>query len=54
MIVSNPPYIQLSDAHLSQGDVRFEPSVALIAGEDGLDAIRHIVQYSKASQPPAE
>ena len=46
MIVSNPPYVRLSDAHLSQDDVRFEPSLALIAGEDGLDAIRHIAQHS--------
>lgn len=46
MIVSNPPYIRLSDAHLSQGDVRFEPSVALISGGDGLDAIRHIARHS--------
>ena len=46
MIVSNPPYIRLSDAHLAQGDVRFEPPVALIAGEDGLDAIRHIALHS--------
>ncbi len=46
MIVTNPPYVRLSDVHLSQGDVRFEPSVALIAGEDGLDAIRHIARHS--------
>lgn len=46
MIVSNPPYIRLSDVHLSHGDVRFEPYVALIAGEDGLDAIRHIALHS--------
>ena len=46
MIVSNPPYVRLSDTHLSQGDVRFEPSMALIAGEDGLDAIRHIARHS--------
>jgi len=42
MIVSNPPYICAADPHLEAGDVRFEPSQALIAGADGLDAIRHI------------
>src|SRR5690606_38820554 len=43
MIVSNPPYIPTSDPHLQQGDVRFEPSSALVAGEDGLDDIRQII-----------
>ncbi|WP_439886259.1 peptide chain release factor N(5)-glutamine methyltransferase [Pseudomonas sp. MBLB4123] len=43
LIVSNPPYIAAADGHLSQGDVRFEPSSALVAGADGLDDIRRIV-----------
>lgn len=43
MIVSNPPYIAERDPHLTQGDVRFEPRPALVAGADGLDAIRRIV-----------
>ena len=43
ILVSNPPYIAEHDPHLQQGDVRFEPCSALIAGTDGLDAIRHIV-----------
>lgn len=43
LIVSNPPYIPASDPHLSQGDVRFEPSSALVAGIDGLDDIRQII-----------
>lgn len=36
LIVSNPPYIEADDPHLAQGDVRFEPRSALVAGEDGL------------------
>lgn len=36
LIVSNPPYIEVNDPHLSQGDVRFEPRSALVAGEGGL------------------
>lgn len=36
LIVSNPPYIEANDPHLVQGDVRFEPRIALVAGEDGL------------------
>ncbi|KRW62935.1 peptide chain release factor N(5)-glutamine methyltransferase [Pseudomonas sp. TTU2014-080ASC] len=46
MIVSNPPYIAADDRHLSEGDVRFEPSSALVAGADGLDDIRHIVEQA--------
>ncbi|OYT95182.1 MAG: protein-(glutamine-N5) methyltransferase, release factor-specific [Pseudomonas sp. PGPPP3] len=44
LIVSNPPYIAAADPHLSQGDVRFEPSSALVAGIDGLDDIRLIIE----------
>ena len=44
MIVSNPPYIAASDAHLGQGDLRFEPTSALASGTDGLDAIRQIIE----------
>ena len=43
LIVSNPPYMALSDPHLSQGDLRFEPKQALASGADGLDDIRRIV-----------
>jgi len=42
-IVSNPPYVADRDPHLALGDVRFEPSSALVSGHDGLDDIRHIV-----------
>ena len=43
VIVSNPPYIEASDAHLNQGDLRFEPISALASGQDGLDDIRNII-----------
>jgi release factor glutamine methyltransferase len=43
VIVSNPPYVGEHDPHLSQGDLPFEPSLALTAGADGLDALRTIV-----------
>ena len=42
MIASNPPYLRRGDPHLAGDGVRFEPSEALVAGEDGLDAIREI------------
>lgn len=43
LIVSNPPYIAGSDHHLDEGDVRFEPRSALVAGGDGLDDLRELV-----------
>jgi release factor glutamine methyltransferase len=46
LIVSNPPYIAVDDRHLAEGDVRFEPSSALVAGADGLDDIRLIIQQA--------
>ena len=43
VIVSNPPYIEAGDHHLTQGDLRFEPLSALASGKDGLDDIRQII-----------
>jgi len=43
LIISNPPYIAAGDVHLAEGDVRFEPESALVAGPDGLDDIRELV-----------
>lgn len=43
LILSNPPYIAADDPHLVAGDVRFEPSSALVAGQDGLDDLRVII-----------
>ena len=43
LILSNPPYIAADDRHLGEGDVRFEPLSALVAGVDGLDDIRQII-----------
>lgn len=43
LIVSNPPYICNSDPHLSEGDVRFEPTSALVSEQQGLRDIEHII-----------
>jgi release factor glutamine methyltransferase len=43
LIVSNPPYVADGDPHLGQGDLRFEPRTALVAGADGLDCVRRII-----------
>jgi release factor glutamine methyltransferase len=48
LILSNPPYLAEDDPHLRQGDLRFEPSLALASGRDGLDAIRRIVASAPA------
>ena len=47
LIVSNPPYIEKDDPHLSQGDVRFEPITALVAEEKGLADIRYISENAR-------
>lgn len=52
MIVSNPPYIETGDAHLGQGDLRFEPGCALASGPDGLDDIRRIVGTARSHLQP--
>lgn len=46
VIVANPPYIDATDPHLQQGDVRYEPSSALVADEHGLADIQQIVTQS--------
>lgn len=48
LILSNPPYIASDDPHLVEGDVRFEPSSALVSGADGLDDLRLIVSQAPA------
>ncbi|HGY3717323.1 peptide chain release factor N(5)-glutamine methyltransferase [Citrobacter sp. Res13-Sevr-PEB04-36] len=52
MIVSNPPYIDEQDPHLAQGDVRFEPLTALVAGASGLADIVHIIEQSRHMLTP--
>lgn len=52
VIVSNPPYIAASDAHLSRGDLLHEPVEALASGKDGLDAIRQILAGSVSRLAP--
>jgi release factor glutamine methyltransferase len=44
LILSNPPYVAERDPHLDRGDVHFEPLQALVAGPEGMDALRLIVR----------
>jgi release factor glutamine methyltransferase len=52
LIVSNPPYVAAGDAHLGQGDLRFEPRLALVGGEDGLACIRIIASHARTCLRP--
>jgi release factor glutamine methyltransferase len=52
LIASNPPYIAAGDAHLAQGDLRFEPAGALTDHADGLSALRIIIAGSPSHLVP--
>lgn len=52
LVVGNPPYVALGDPHLAHGDLRFEPVEALVAGPDGLEAIRRIARDARAHLEP--
>jgi release factor glutamine methyltransferase len=52
VIVSNPPYVAEGDPHLAEGDLPWEPRAALVAGPDGLDAIRRLVAAAPAHLAP--
>lgn len=47
LIATNPPYIESSDIHLNQGDVRFEPLSALVADDCGMSDIKQIITQSR-------
>lgn len=50
LIVANPPYVAPGDPHLA--DLAYEPPLALVAGGDGLDAMREIVAEAPARLAP--
>ena len=52
MIVSNPPYISSDDPHLTAGDLRFEPHLALEAGTDGMQHLRAIAAVGRSRLMP--
>lgn len=52
VIASNPPYIAPGDAHLSRGDLRFEPAIALADAVDGLESYRQLAQGAKRHLKP--
>jgi release factor glutamine methyltransferase len=52
LIVSNPPYIAENDPHLLQGDLRFEPQLALSSGPAGLNALTTIAEGTRQRLKP--
>ncbi len=52
MIVSNPPYIDASDHHLQHDGLPFEPQSALTPGDDGLTALRIIIDQARSHLAP--
>ncbi len=52
LIVSNPPYIAAGDPHLTQGDLRYEPSSALTDDADGLSDLAAIIEGAPARLHP--
>jgi release factor glutamine methyltransferase len=48
VIVANPPYLAEGDPHLDEGDLRFEPRRALVAGPSGLECIGPIIARAHA------
>ncbi len=45
-ILSNPPYLANDDSHLMEGDLRFEPKLALVSGPNGLESLQSIIEQS--------
>ena len=52
LIVSNPPYVAAGDPHLAQGDLPYEPRLALVGGDDGLACIRAIAAGAREHLRP--
>lgn len=52
LVVSNPPYVAAGDPHLEQGDLPFEPRLALLGGGDGLACLREIAAGARQRLRP--
>ena len=52
LILSNPPYIEAGDPHLSEGDLRFEPPSALTDFDSGLTCLTAIIDDAQAHLKP--
>jgi release factor glutamine methyltransferase len=52
VILSNPPYLEDNDPHLSQG-LEDEPLDALVSGATGIEAIQYIIENAKNHIKPS-
>jgi release factor glutamine methyltransferase len=52
VILSNPPYLEDNDLHLSQG-LKDEPLDALVSGPTGIEAIQYIIENAKNHIKPS-
>jgi release factor glutamine methyltransferase len=52
VILSNPPYLENNDPHLSQG-LEDEPLDALVSGPTGIEAIQYIIENAKNHIKPS-
>jgi ribosomal protein L3 glutamine methyltransferase len=52
LIVSNPPYVTTRSMRKLPKEYRHEPSVALAAGDDGLDLVHRILEKAKDHLTP--
>ena len=53
VIVSNPPYVDDADPRIDQGDLRFEPRLALLGGPNGgLDFLARLIREATAGLAP--
>ena len=46
LIAANPPYVAMSDPYWQTGDLRFEPPDALLAEQEGLAALRTLIDQA--------
>lgn len=52
LIISNPPYVTQEAMDNIPAEYRHEPAMALVAGDDGLDVVRRIIDESAAHLNP--
>lgn len=52
VILSNPPYLDKTEMETLQAELKFEPSLALFGGDDGLDFYRALATVQKGSLKP--
>ncbi len=52
VIISNPPYVTGESMRTLPPEYRHEPALALASGEDGLDAVRNILDGARAHLKP--